>query len=157
MGRDTLALIVVGGVVVLVVLALGIGAFVGTTTSSSSGAVVSQPMNLPEDGSTGVVFDLNVREGMSIFGVKMQADKHAAHIGVVVPPECVGRDASGREELSTEGVCADIPVQGELAGGGTTPDGGNLAIVRVEISRECYEALSAGGEWPSADPACRPQ
>ena len=154
-GRDTLALIVVGVIVAFVVVAVGIGVLGGTSVSTSSGpAVVADALEPPEDGSAGMVFDLHTTEGMSLFGIKLQADKHRMHAGFIAPPECVQRDESGSEVLLSDGACADLPVRGEVTGGGTTRGGLTLVIVQVDVSRECYETLERGDPWPATQAEC---
>ena len=155
MSRDASIALVAGAIVVAIVVAAGLGAFATTSTSTTTGAQPGQPVpDPPSDSSAGVIFDLHATGGQSIFGVRLRSGTFVAQVGMIVPPECVVLDAAGNEELLTEGICASLPVQGELSGGGTTPEGLKLVFVRVEVSRPCFEALAIGDTWPAAVGAC---
>jgi len=101
-----------------------------------------------------VVYDLQSTPGLNIVGLSLRSSAYVAQVALVVPPQCVSLDNSGREELLTEGICADLPVNGELSGGGVTAAGLKLAIVSVKVSKPCYEALSIGAAWPSVAEEC---
>jgi hypothetical protein len=153
MSRDAGLAIVIGVIVLAVVVVVGLGAVGMTSTTVQSGpsTVVRTP---PEDGSSGVVFDLRERQGQRFLGIRFSADRHYASIALVVPPACIVEDADGKELLRDDGECADLPVRGELTGSGTTQEQGRLAIVNVEISRSCFEAIAVGEQWPTSIEAC---
>lgn len=153
MNRDAALLVIAGVVVVGLLVAVGLGAvgLSSTTVESGPSNVIEMP---PEDGSSGVVFDVRERPGQRFLGIRFSADKHYAHIAMVVPDACIVADADGVETLRDDGECANLPVRGELTGGGTTGEGGRLAIMSIGVSRACFEALSPGEEWPSSIEAC---
>ncbi len=155
MNRDATLLIVLVVVVIVVLGVIGLGAFGTTRTISTSGPGVAFDAP-PSDGSAGVVFDLHEESGQSIFGITFTSAKYKATVGVVAPDECLSQDESGQDVLSTEGECADLPVHGEVTGGGTTVDGGRLTIVSVDISKNCFEVLQVGDAWPPPEGACAP-
>ena len=153
MSRDAQIALAVGAVLLIVAVAAGLG-LAGTTSTTithDDGPGVPDP---PADGSAGLVFDLRTSGGFNLFGLQIVPQDREAHVGLIVPPECVRQDTSGGEELLTEGVCAGLPLYGELSGGGTTGDGLRLVFVRVGLSRSCYEALAIGDPWPSSAEAC---
>jgi hypothetical protein len=151
--RDASVALVVGLIVLVVVVVLAAGALGTTRTTMTAGAGVPITMP-PDDGSAGTVFGLNERPGQSIFGISLTSSSYHAMIGMVVPVECIRVDESGNETLLSDGVCAGLPVYGVLSGGGTTPSGGRLAIVDIEVSKQCYAALTIGDTWPANTDAC---
>jgi hypothetical protein len=151
MSRDASIAIVVAVVFVAVLVAAGVGLSATKKTISSSGQAVTDP---PSEGSSGVVYGLQETPGFSIVGLRLRSSVYVAQVGFVVPPECISADESGVEQLLAVGSCADLPAHGELSGGGTTSTGLKLAIVRVEVSKRCYEALAVGTVWPPAAEEC---
>lgn len=150
--NDGLLMLAGGVILVVVVAALGVG-MLGTTVTSSEGPSRELPAP-PEDGSAGVVWDLRTIEGTSILGIKLQRDRREAHVAMVVNEECVRVSESGDEELAGGGACENLPARGEVVGGGTTEAGSRLVIVRVDVGRQCYEALTVGVAWPVSDRSC---
>ena len=154
MNRDATLLAVIGVIVLTVVIVAGLGA-IGTTrstTTSGTPIAISEP---PADGTTGSIFELRKTGGHRMFGITFHAPAYEVYVGMVVPDHCLSRDASGTESLLTDGECAGLPAQGELTGSGTTPSGRSLAVVRIDISPACYDALTVGDTWPSAAQPCR--
>ncbi len=153
MSRDAGIAVLVGVVLLVGVVALGFGAFGTTYTTIESGpsTAIAGP---PEDGSSGVVFELHKSGGLSILGLRLESREHFARIGVVVPAQCVLSDESGHETLSTDGICAALPVHGELSGGGTTSSGASLAFVDIKVQKKCFGALEVGASWPSTIDGC---
>jgi hypothetical protein len=149
--RETSILVVAGLLFVAVLVAVGLGLSATKRTTTSSGQAVTDP---PSQGSSGVVYGLQETPGLSIVGLRLRSSVYVAQVGFVVPPECISTDESGTEQLLAAGICADLPAHGELSGGGTTPAGEKLAIVRVEVSKRCYEALEVGASWPAVAEAC---
>jgi hypothetical protein len=138
-------------VVALIVVGLGPAGTTSTTTSHGPGSTVPEP---PADGSAGEVFDLRMYGGLSVLGIHLSSPTREAHVGMIVPLECILQDASGAEELRDSGICADLPARGEVTGGGTTPGGGRLVFVRVDVSKPCFETLTIGERWPPGIEAC---
>jgi hypothetical protein len=156
--RDTSILIAVVGGVLLVVLvsAVGLGAFGTTTTVTSGGgtATPTRPLDPPRDGSSGVVFDLRHRGQGRILGIRYRRAEYDAIVAVVVPPECIAVTETGVEELSDDGACADLPIRGELSGGGVLESGHEFVFVGVPVSEDCFDALERGDPWPVDTGAC---
>lgn len=146
--------ILFGLVVVAAVVVVGVGAFAlssQTEVTSEPGVVVPAP---PLDGSEGVVFDLHESDGVEFLGITFRAWNYTVDVQMVVPDECIQRDGSNNEVLVDDGDCADLPAQGELVGSGFTESQRRLAFVRMDISQDCYEALTIGDRWPSSLPEC---
>jgi hypothetical protein len=107
MTREAVGALVVAGIVLVVIVVASIGLAGTTRTSSTSGGGVQVP-DPPADGSAGQVFDLSEYGGLSLLGVQLVSPTREAHVGMVVPPECVGQVAGGGEVLLSEGGCADL-------------------------------------------------
>ncbi len=159
MNRDTATIAVIGGIVgiglgaALFFLALG-GAGV-TRSTISMGTPISIPMP-PDDGSVGVIFDLRKTGGHRFLGITFKPPTYEAHVAMAVPDQCLATDEGGQVTLSSEGECASLPAHGELSGNGSLPSGKPLAIVRIEVSKSCYETLVVGDDWPSNLLVCAP-
>ena len=153
MSRNGAAVLLVVVILVAGVIALA-GAVLGTTRSTSQSGPITSIPDPPGDGRSGVVFELRKSGGLRVLGFQLHPQKHFAEISVVVPSECVVVDEAGNDTLSAQGTCAELPVRGDLHGGGITPSGGTLALVEVEISKTCFKALKVGVSWPSAIEGC---
>lgn len=134
-------------ILVAIVVAAGAGAF-STRSTTSRADPVGQVPEPSSDSSAGVVFDLRRVAGRTILGLKLAADTYEAHIGIIVPPECLQANDAGDDEVLTEGECANLPAHGDLSGSGITALGLRLAIVRVAVSQACYRTLIIGETWP---------
>ena len=153
MNRDAAIAAVIGAFVLITVLVV-VGAF-ATTTSTTIGQGAARPIpDPPGDSSAGVVFDMRTSGGRSILGLELRSRTREAHIGIVVPPECVRKNDSATEELVREGKCLNLPAIGELSGGGTTAAGLKVVFVRVEVPERCYDVLSIGDDWPPTQEDC---
>ena len=159
MSRDGALLVVLGvivvGVLAVVGLGAGLGAYQTTVSTSSSPSTTAAIPDPPGDGSSGVVFSSRVQGGQSLFGIPLTSDEYILHVGMVAPENCVVADAEGMQALSEEGECAELPARGKVTGGGTNAAGDNLVIVELEVERDCFEALTEGDAWPSSAEACR--
>jgi len=141
-------------VVVALLIALLVGGALRTSISTESSHVEStggqgQRIGTPDE-DTGVVLDRHGSPGISLLGLQFLRTKYLLAIRVVVPESCVIADESGPGELATTGVCADLPVVGPLIGSGTSRgDGGEVLVVEVEVSEECWNATPVNSLWPS--------
>lgn len=153
MGRDGFLIAGIGLVVVVAVVVLALGGF-GTLSSTTSVGVVGEAREPPEDGSFGVVLSLHLEPGQRILGIPVRSEKPRVHVGMVVLPECLREDSVGTVYLRDDGPCAGLSASGELRGSGTTSSGGTLAIVLVQASRTCYDALTVGSVWPPQFSEC---
>ena len=143
----------------VVLVALGLGALGGSTSIETDEGSVAAPgeggggVVFDEDG--GVVFGQHESGGISLFGLELQGRDRWLSVGFVAPAECIERDAGGAEVVVASGVCAGLPASGEVNGGGVTAQGVSWVTVRVDVSRECFEAVAVGEAWPSEAAGCR--
>lgn len=145
-----LLIVAVVAVAALAIVAFGFAGLTSTTIEERA----SPPIAVPQNEFEAVVFDLRTEPGMSLLGLQLRSDRHKAHVMMVVPDECVTEDGDDGEVLVSDGICAGLPVHGELSGGGTTETGARLAIVQIEVSQRCYETLRLGEAWSPAVGEC---
>ncbi len=146
-----LAVIVIVVLAALAVVAGGLFSVRVSIEEVDSPGVFVDP---PEDGNSGTIFDLHRRDAQRLLGITYRGAEHHAHVAVVVPRECISTSGSGDETLRDDGPCADLPIRGELVGGGTSGEGHEFVFVRVPISEDCFNALERGTAWPSTESAC---
>jgi hypothetical protein len=155
MSREVSVAIVVGAVLVAALVAAGVGLSATTKTVTDSGPVQGGSIpDPPADSSSGVIHGLQSTPGSRILGFRLRSSKYVVQVAFIAPPECLSTTGSGQEALLTSGDCTDLPVLGEISGGGTTVTGLRLTIVSIHVTKQCYEALDVGGAWPSASEAC---
>lgn len=138
-----LALGVVG---IAAVAALLLGLLGGSTETAFTEEVSFDA--IPTDG-TAIVTGKAQTGGLRLFGVRLQRPDSTIDVALAVPPECVESDESGDEVLRHDGTCAQLPVSGEVVGGGTTADGVRIVSVRIAVHEGCSQAIPLGSTWPS--------
>jgi hypothetical protein len=149
MSRDASVAIVAGLILVAAVVAVGVGLSATTKTVSNSGSFQGGAIpDPPTDGSFGVIHERQSTPGLTILGIHFHSDTYTVQVAFVAPPECLDVTDSGQETLLSAGECEDLPVQGEVVGNGITPDGASLTIVRIEVTEQCFEAITLGEAWP---------
>jgi hypothetical protein len=153
MRRETSILIVVGVLFVAVLVAAGLG-LSATRKTIAEPVGTGTVLDPPADGSAGQVFGLHSTPGLSVLGLRLRSSSYVVQVGFIVPFECIAADESGRQVLLADGLCANVPAHGELSGGGTTSIGQTLAIVSIDVSKRCYEALEIGTAWPPGTATC---
>ena len=137
------------GIVIVAAVVVGAAGFGGGSVTVQQGA----PIEIPDDG-TAVVVGKSAEGGFELFGIRFHDANRYLQLSAVIPGDCLVRDAAGEEQLRTDGECADLPLAGEVAGGGTTAEGQAIVTVRTPVSPACYDAIADGDLWPSALEEC---
>ena len=153
MTREAAIVLVLGGMVVLAVVALVFG--LGGMTSTSGPARVQPPVTPPATGA--VVSGLTVDEGLSILGVRLRSAVFRVQVEFRVAGECQSRLDFGASWPVDDPACSsDVPIEGTISGLGNTASGDTIVIVEREISESCFDAIDArsGGAWPPAEETC---
>ena len=154
MNSGSVVAVVVGvGALMLAVAVLFLGAVGGRTQVefAANATPIGGIPALPSDGAYGVVMATYISDsGLEVFGFVFGRTRREANIAVVTPPGC----ETGSGELRAEGACEDVPLTGEVSGGGTTADGVPFVFITKEISEACYGVLHPGDTWPSQRPEC---
>lgn len=154
MNSGSVVAVVVGvGALMLAVAVLFLGAVGGRTQVefAANATPIGGIPAPPSDGAYGVVMATYISDsGLEVFGFEFGRTRREANIAVVTPPGC----ETGSGELRAEGACEDVPLTGEVSGGGTTADGVPFVFITKEISEACYGVLHPGDTWPSQRPEC---
>ena len=151
MSRNAAALLALGaiGLVAVVALALGVGG--GSTTSEGS---LFAPAH-PEAGAA--VSGLFVDEGWTLVGIRLRSATYRVSVTLTARPDCFRHLIDGASWPLDEEICrSDVPIEGIVAGRGRTASGATIVNIEREITRECYEALRPLGAapWPVVVGAC---
>ena len=146
MGRDITAGIVIVFLALVALVGLFFGGFGGSTTVTFDS---SSPMPPPTEGDGGLVYGKHETGGTELLGFEVRPRDRWLSVGFVAPAECLERDDEGEQVVLTSGICGELPGSGVVEGGGITAQQVEWVIVRVEVSRACFEAVSAGDRWPS--------
>lgn len=153
---NTATILITGAAVIAVALvALAFGGAFGTDTSvsSSNGAVPTERLAPPRDGSAGVVTGaFRSKVGLDLLGWQISPDRYAIHVAMVPPEGC---EPMKDGEVREEGACGDAATHGPVIGGGDT-GGYTFITVEVEVDRACAEAVQEGDTWPPEHDACTP-
>jgi len=152
MGRDIAAGIIVVFMALVAMIALFLGAFGGSTTVTYDDAA-SVPA--PTESGGGLVYGRHETGGMNVLGVQIRARDRWLSVGFVAPEECLETGDEGAQIVLTSGACGELPGSGVVEGGGITTDRVEWVIVRVNVSRACFEAISVGDRWPSGLVECQ--
>lgn len=154
MNSGSVVAVVVGvGALMLAIAVLFLGAVGGRTQVefAANATPIGGIPAPPSDGAYGVVMATYISDsGLEVFGFEFGRTRREANIAVVTPPGC----ETGSGELRAEGACEDVPLTGEVSGGGTTADGVPFVFITKEISEACYGVLHPGDTWPSQRPEC---
>jgi hypothetical protein len=143
----------VGVIALVIASAAAFGVFGVRSTTEVDDA---PPPSAPHSDGTGVVYGRRESGGMSFVGVRLAARDYTVDVAFVPPAGCVPTLDDDREmRLDATGSCAAAPASGPVAGSGRTPLGETLMIVRVKVSKECYEAVAPGRAWPLSTAECR--
>jgi hypothetical protein len=151
--NQTSTILVVCGVAVVV---LTLVAVFGLLMAGTSGSFSSEPIRMrqpPDDGSTGVVYDIH-KEGpdVALWSWQIISPRYTAVVGFIAPEGC---DVHQGEKLVRSGPCADVPAEGDVrTGSARIPNGLRFLVVTVSIDKRCFELLRVNDVWPSAHAAC---
>jgi hypothetical protein len=153
MTRETALVVVLGGIVVIAVIALVFG--LGGVTSTSGPARLQPPATPPATGA--LVSGLIVDEGLSILGVRLRPAVYRVQVEFLVAGECLSRLDFGVNWPVDDPACSsDVPIDGTIGGLGNTAFGRTIVVVEREISEACFDAIdaSSGGPWPPPGEDC---
>ena len=151
MSRDATAMLALGaiGLVALVALALGLAG--GSTTSEGS---LFQPAD-PEAGAA--VSGLFAEEGWTLLGIRLRSATYRVQVRFTVPPDCLDRLVDGASWPLDDAACrSEVAIDGVVAGTGRTATGATIVNIERKITRECYEALRSlrAAPWPVSVAVC---
>ena len=159
MNRGTVALMVIGGIALVALIAAVLG---GTTTQISFAPAELQAC--PRDGAPAAcVVGKSASDpgGLSIFGITLFANEVTYRVMVQVQStrDCVERvygvDRVERWPPSLAECANDFTRPGQIAGiGALGPSGRQALMIEVEVSEDCYLAVVSGRAWPADEPAC---
>ena len=152
MSRELSAALVAGLVLAAAVLALGLG--LGGSSERGENPF-AQLADGPTELGEGVVVGKAATGGLSIFGMRFRSQTYSADVQLLAEAGCALSLKGGDPWPSTREECAsDVPVAGEIVGLGQTATGESIVGVRVELTRDCYDALTPGDLWPPDRPGC---
>ncbi len=151
MSRDAVAMLALGalGLVALVALALGLAG--GSTTREGS---LFQPAD-PELGAA--VSGLFAEEGWTLLGIRLRSAKYRVQVRFTVPPDCLDHLVDGARWPLDDAACrSEVAIDGIVAGTGRTATGATIVNIEQKITRECYEALRPlrAAPWPVSVAVC---
>ena len=151
MSQNATAMLVLGaiGLVALVALALGLAG--GSTTSGGS---LFQPAD-PEAGAA--VSGLFAEEGWTVLGIRLRSANYRVQVQFTPPPDCLDRLVEGASWPLDDADCrSEVAIDGVVAGTGRTATGATIVNIERKITRECYEALRPLGAapWPVSVAVC---
>jgi len=150
MSQNVVAGIVVGLMVLLGVVALAAGLGGSVSISDHNGPEVPAPT----EGEGGLVYSKHETGGFVLFGMQFNPRDRWLSVGFVAPDECMEQDDEGEDVVIASGDCGALPAWGVAGGGGRTAEGVDWVMVRVDVSRTCFEAITAGDAWPSDVSEC---
>ena len=146
MGRDITAGIVIVFMALVAVVGLFFGAFGGSTTVSFD---TNAPVAAPTEGDGGLVYGRHETGGLILLGLEVRPRDRWLSVGFVAPARCIEQDDEGEQVVLASGDCGELPGSGAVEGGGITAEQIEWVIVRVGVSRACFEAVAVGDRWPS--------
>ena len=138
------------GVLGLVALAVG-----GLGGSKSVVFDTSPSPPAPTEGEGGLVYGRHETGGVVLFGMELKPRDRWLSVGFVAPDECIEQNDEGEDVVLASGDCGALPGTGLVEGGGTTMDQVVWVMVRVDVTRKCFEVVERGDEWPSDAAECR--
>ena len=108
----------------------------------------------PTEGEGGLVYSKHETGGFVLFGMEFNPRDRWLSVGFVAPDECMEQNDDGEDIVISSGACGELPASGVAEGGGRTADGVDWVMVRVDVSRKCFDAITAGDAWPSDVSEC---
>ncbi|MDA1061442.1 MAG: hypothetical protein O2895_00775 [Chloroflexi bacterium] len=145
---STVGAVALIALVVVAVLAIGLG---GVRSS-----IEVRPA-LPETEADAAVVELIESGGLSVLGLRLRSPTYRVRVRLFAPEACLARIDGGLLWPAAHEDCrSDVPIDGVVAGEGRLATGETIVVVEREISRACYEALTAslGASWPVPAEAC---
>ncbi len=151
MRRESGAGVIVGALFVgaLVLGAVAVASLGTTRTESSRSSSVT--LGNPDDTRLGdvVVTGKTQSGGTSIFGIQFGHVTYRVGVRFIAAPGCYESAAFGdRWPISIDECSVEVPIEGEISGGGTTSTGDSIIEVLVEVPGQCFDAAVVGDTWP---------
>ena len=104
---------------------------------------------------TAVVTSMRAREGFTLFWIDFRKPEQHVDVMFELPGECWERIQNEPNwPIPDPGCAGPAGLAGTISGSGRTAEGNSLAAVSIEVSPECFTAVTPGMAWPPPVAAC---
>lgn len=107
----------------------------------------------PRDGSAGVVVARRA-EPYSLLGFQWGRKAQSITVQMVLLPECAPLLDGLTDVTDGSEGCLEILAVGAVAGEGRNSFGERLVAIRLDVSRDCFGAISLGDRFPHPSGMC---